>query len=103
MKICLLRRKLHVAGADRLGARDSVRASQPRREIILIVPQRHADLRGKPPDPADRVSVISFFTVTLMPRRSMAWRSAKIPITVAMHVPSAVATRSVGENDSPRP
>ena len=47
--------------------------------------------------------VISFCTVIFVPRSSRPWRWAKMPIVVTMHVPSAVATRSVGEKDSPRP
>src|SRR5213083_2391197 len=46
---------------------------------------------------------ISFCTDTVMPRRSTPRSSALIPIVVLMHVPRAVATRSVGENVSPFP
>src|SRR5205809_3764361 len=46
---------------------------------------------------------ISFCTDTFIPRRSTPSESALIPIVVLMHVPSAVATRSVGENASPLP
>src|SRR5438034_9116883 len=46
---------------------------------------------------------ISFCTDTVMPRRSTPSSSAFMPMIVLMHVPSAVATRSVGENDSPLP
>jgi len=42
-------------------------------------------------------------TVRRMPPRSTSWRAATMPRMVAMHVPSAVATRSVGEKDSPLP
>src|SRR6516225_8647574 len=46
---------------------------------------------------------ISFCTETFIPRRSTPSDSALIPIVVLMQVPSAVATRSVGENASPFP
>src|ERR1700730_7254085 len=46
---------------------------------------------------------ISFVTDTFIPRRSTPSSSAFKPIVVLMHVPSAVATRSVGENASPLP
>src|SRR5882762_9248429 len=46
---------------------------------------------------------ISFCTETVMPRRLTPSSSALIPIVVLMHVASAVATRSVGENASPLP
>src|ERR1700730_12631564 len=46
---------------------------------------------------------ISFCTDTVMPRRSTPSSSALKPIVVLMQVPSAVATRSVGENASPLP
>src|SRR6266704_1112472 len=46
---------------------------------------------------------ISFWTETLIPRRSTPSSSALIPMVVGMHVASAVATRSVGENASPLP
>ena len=46
---------------------------------------------------------ISFFTCTVIPRRSTPRASALIPIVVVMQVPSAVATRSVGEKLSPFP
>ena len=39
----------------------------------------------------------------LVPAVGLAAFALVVPITVAMQVPSAVATRSVGENDSPRP
>ena len=42
-------------------------------------------------------------TVTVAADRSIPWRSATMPMIVSMQEPSAVATRSVGENDSPRP
>src|SRR5437667_1182658 len=46
---------------------------------------------------------ISFWTETLIPRRSTASSCALIPMVVLMQVASAVATRSVGENASPLP
>src|SRR4029077_4628586 len=46
---------------------------------------------------------ISFCTETVMPRRLTPSSSALIPMVVLMHVASAVATRSVGENASPLP
>src|SRR5438046_9941689 len=46
---------------------------------------------------------ISFFTDTIIPRRSIPSSCALIPIVVLIHVPRAVATRSVGENASPLP
>ncbi len=44
---------------------------------------------------------ISFFTFTVIPFRFTPSSSALIPMVVLMQVPSAVATRSVGENASP--
>src|SRR4030095_15866046 len=46
---------------------------------------------------------ISFCTDTVIPRRSIPSSWALIPMVVVMHVPRAVATRSVGENASPLP
>src|SRR5215469_9366549 len=46
---------------------------------------------------------ISFWTDTVIPRRSTPRSSALIPMVVLMHVARAVATRSVGENASPFP
>src|SRR6185295_4529873 len=46
---------------------------------------------------------ISLETETVIPRRSTPSSSALIPIVVLMQVPSAVATRSVGEKASPFP
>src|SRR5438046_2535529 len=46
---------------------------------------------------------ISFFTSTVIPFRFTPSDSALIPMVVLMQVPSAVATRSVGENASPLP
>src|SRR5438552_8817601 len=46
---------------------------------------------------------ISFCTETFIPRRSTPSDSALIPMVVLMQVPSAVATRSVGEKASPLP
>src|SRR6266480_3105487 len=46
---------------------------------------------------------ISFFTDTVIPRRSTPSSSALIPMVVLIQLPSAVATRSVGENASPFP
>src|SRR5207244_13475902 len=46
---------------------------------------------------------ISFCTETFMPFRLTPSSSAFIPMVVLMQVPSAVATRSVGENASPLP
>jgi hypothetical protein len=44
-----------------------------------------------------------FSTRNAAPFMSSPRRSATIAIVVRMQVPSAVPTRSVGENDSPRP
>ena len=44
-----------------------------------------------------------FSTLSVMPVRSQPRFCATIPIVVAMQVTSPVASRSVGENDSPRP
>jgi len=49
------------------------------------------------------VLLISLSTVTVAPVRSTSKVLARIPIVVNMHVPSDVATRSVGEKLSPRP
>jgi len=49
------------------------------------------------------VVVISFSTVAVVPAMSMFNVRAMMPMTVSMQVPSAVATRSVGEKLSPRP
>src|SRR5213592_4795724 len=46
---------------------------------------------------------ISFWTETLIPRRSTPSSCALIPMVVLIQVASAVATRSVGENASPLP
>src|SRR5438132_2971167 len=46
---------------------------------------------------------ISFWTETLIPRRSTPSSCALIPMVVLMQVARAVATRSVGENASPLP
>src|SRR5437763_4202881 len=46
---------------------------------------------------------ISFCTETVIPRRSTPSSSALVPMVVLIHLPSAVATRSVGENASPFP
>src|SRR5207249_3115096 len=46
---------------------------------------------------------ISFCTETVMPRKSTPSSCALIPMVVVMHVASAVATRSVGENAWPLP
>src|SRR6267143_5328300 len=46
---------------------------------------------------------ISFFTSTVIPFRFTPSSSAFSPMVVLMQVPSAVATRSVGENASPFP
>src|SRR5213082_3353266 len=46
---------------------------------------------------------ISLCTETLIPRKSTPSSCALIPMVVVMHVASAVATRSVGENASPLP
>ena len=42
-------------------------------------------------------------TVAFVPSTLNPFRLAKMSIVVVMQVPSAVATRSVGENDSPFP
>ncbi len=47
--------------------------------------------------------VISFSTVAVAPAISIPSVRARMPIVVSMQVPSAVATRSVGEKLSPRP
>jgi hypothetical protein len=44
-----------------------------------------------------------FFTESCMPSRLQPRSCARMPMVVNMQVPSAVATRSVGENASPRP
>ena len=49
------------------------------------------------------VVIMCFSTRTLVPLISIPCRWATIPIVVTMQVPSAVAIRSVGENDSPLP
>src|SRR5205807_6006634 len=46
---------------------------------------------------------ISFCTETFIPLKSTPSSCALIPMVVLMHVASAVATRSVGENASPLP
>src|ERR1700747_3630005 len=46
---------------------------------------------------------ISFCTEMVIPRKSTPSSCALIPMVVLMHVPRAVATRSVGENASPLP
>ena len=47
--------------------------------------------------------LISLPMVTVVPFRSIPWRSAAIPMTVIMQFATAVATRSVGEKLSPLP
>ena len=47
--------------------------------------------------------VIVFSTLALTSPRAQPRRRAVIPMTVKTHVPSAVATRSVGEKLSPKP
>ena len=49
------------------------------------------------------VVVISFSTVAVVPAMSIFNVRAMMPIAVSMQVPSAVATKSVGEKLSPRP
>ena len=47
--------------------------------------------------------LISFVVSMVIPSRLTEWRLAEIPIIVAIQVANAVATRSVGEKDSPFP
>lgn len=49
------------------------------------------------------VAVIVFPTVIAMPFRSISFRLATIPMTVAMQQPRDVAAKSVGEKASPLP
>ena len=48
-------------------------------------------------------ALISFIVSMVIPSSLMEWRLAEIPMIVAMQVANAVATRSVGEKDSPLP
>ena len=48
-------------------------------------------------------ALISLVVSIFMPSRLIECLFAAIPIIVAMHAASAVATRSVGEKDSPFP
>ena len=47
--------------------------------------------------------LISFVVSMVIPSRLTEWRLAEIPMIVAIQVAKAVATRSVGEKDSPLP
>lgn len=47
--------------------------------------------------------LISFVVSMVIPSSLTAWRLAAIPMIVAIQVAKAVATRSVGEKDSPFP
>ena len=63
---------------------------------MVIVDLSAAILRG--------VSVLISFVVSMVsPSRLTEWRLAEIPMIVAIQVAKAVATRSVGEKDSPFP
>ena len=63
---------------------------------MVIVDLSAAILRG--------VSVLISFVVSMViPSSLTEWRLAEIPIIVAIQVAKAVATRSVGEKDSPFP
>ena len=48
-------------------------------------------------------ALISFVVSMVIPSSLTAWRLAEIPMIVAIQVANAVATRSVGEKDSPFP
>ena len=63
----------------------------------------HFDPGDESGDPPGGSADISFWTVIRKPVRSIFSRSATMPMIVAMQVPSAVATRSVGEKLSPFP
>ena len=63
---------------------------------MVIVDLSDAILRG--------VSVLISFVVSMViPSSLTEWRLAEIPMIVAIQVAKAVATRSVGEKDSPFP
>ena len=63
---------------------------------MVIVDFSAAILRG--------VSVLISFVVSMViPSSLTEWRLAEIPMIVAIQVAKAVATRSVGEKDSPFP
>ena len=47
--------------------------------------------------------LISFVVSMVMPSSLTEWRLAEIPMIVAIQAAKAVATRSVGEKDSPLP
>ena len=47
--------------------------------------------------------LISFVVSMVIPSSLTEWRLAEIPMIVAKQVANAVATRSVGEKDSPFP
>ena len=47
--------------------------------------------------------LISFVISMVIPSSLTEWRLAEIPMIVAIQVAKAVATRSVGEKDSPFP
>ena len=48
-------------------------------------------------------ALISFVVSMVIPSSLTEWRLAEIPMIVAIQVANAVATRSVGEKDSPFP
>ena len=63
---------------------------------MVIVDLSSTILRG--------VSVLISFVVSMViPSSLTEWRLAEIPMIVAIQVANAVATRSVGEKDSPFP
>ena len=63
---------------------------------MVIVDFSAAILRGVSP-------LISFVVSIVIPSSLTEWRLAEIPMIVAIQVAKAVATRSVGEKDSPFP
>ena len=76
------------------------------RRLLEELPLRVVGRQGHGDRGAQRrggAEVISFVVSTFIPSRSMACRSATMPMIVIMHAPSAVATRSVGEKLSPLP
>ncbi len=58
---------------------------------------------GKRPIRRFGVWTISLVTAAVAPSIGIPCRSAMIPMIVSVHVASAAPTRSVGENNSPRP
>lgn len=63
---------------------------------MWMVTGRRAILRGVSSD-------MCFSTFKVMPFSEISFLSATIPMIVAIQLPNAVATRSVGENVSPFP